>query len=145
MLFGLWNGFGMHRKVTVIPKGVPEAPGMYWALLGHVEGTHQPTWAGAHPLRQPRPIRWKGEAPPPPTISLEGRNEGEGALPPFLLPCALYGRGVHHYEIPRMAPDPIGGALGKPPPFPHLYIYMWGGVPHNTQLIPCRVSAPLRH
>jgi hypothetical protein len=63
MLFGHRNGFGMHRKVTGMPEGVPEAPGEYWALVGQVEGNTPAHMGWCAPLRQLHPIRWKGEAP----------------------------------------------------------------------------------
>ena len=100
MIFGLRNGFGMHRKVIGIPERVPEAPGEYWALLGHVEGTHQPTWAGAPPLWQPHPIGWKGEAPPPLTISRRGEEGKKGAPPPFPSPSYQFLAGAHQREGP---------------------------------------------
>ena len=104
MLFGLRNGFGMHRKVIGLPEGVPEAPGEYWALLGHVEGNTPAHMGWCTPLRQPHLIHGKGGAPPPYHIPEKGGRK-EGGASPFPSPLCHYLAGG----------APKGGALGLPP------------------------------
>jgi hypothetical protein len=142
MLFGLRNGFGMHRKVIGMPEGVPEAPGEYWALVGQVEGNTPAHMGWCAPLRQPHLIHGKGRRHP--LTIFRRREEGKkGAPPPFLPPYAIIWQGAHQREEPWGCRHTFWGALGAAS-FPPTPIYMWGGVPHNTQLIPRRVSAPLR-
>ena len=81
--FGLRNGFRMHRKVIGLPEGVPEAPGVYWALLGHAKGNTPAHMGWCAPYMAADPSRWKEEGRHPSCLFSE-REEGRGGAPPPL-------------------------------------------------------------
>jgi hypothetical protein len=142
--FGLRKSFGMHRKVIGSSEGVSEAPGGLLGLMGHTNGNTSAHMAWCAPLWHPSLLYGRRRGATPPAFSPREKKEGVGRLLPFPSPHAYRRKGwCAPLGIPRAAPTPIGAPLeaASPPPIP---IYMWGGVPHITQLIPRRVSAPLR-